>query len=191
IIESDFSKENALAHFKLESDKKTILIIGGSQGARSINQAMEAGIDKLVDAGLQVIWQTGKTFKSAKGNLNGTYISEFIYEMDFAYQAADVVISRAGALSVSELCLTGKPSILVPFPNAAEDHQTMNALSLVDKDAALMVKDSEVDAKLIDTCLGLASDLGLQESLRKNIAGFAKPNAAKEIVEQIKQVLEK
>ncbi len=191
IIESRVSKEEALVHFKLKKDKRTLLIIGGSQGARSINQAIEAGIEELVKAGIQVIWQTGKTFKSTKAILEGTYISEFIYEMDFAYKAADFVISRAGALSVSELCLTGNPSILVPFPNAAEDHQTMNALSLVEKEAAILVKDSLVNSELIKTCLKLADDVALQQSLKKNIAGFAKPNAAKEIVEQIKQVLEK
>ncbi|MFT7248707.1 MAG: UDP-N-acetylglucosamine--N-acetylmuramyl-(pentapeptide) pyrophosphoryl-undecaprenol N-acetylglucosamine transferase [Arcticibacterium sp.] len=190
IIDSKVSKEKALAHFKLKTDKKTLLIIGGSQGARSINLAIEAGIDELVKQGLQVIWQTGKVFRRTKNALDGTYISDFIYEMEFAYQAADVVISRAGALSVSELCLTGCPSILVPFPNAAEDHQTMNALSLVEKKAALLVRDSEVGSDLINVCLALVNDNALQQSLRKNIAGFAKPNAAKEIIEQIKQVLE-
>jgi len=190
IIESKVSKESALAHFKLKTDKKTLLIIGGSQGARSINLAIEAGIDELVKQGLQVIWQTGEVFKSSKNALEGTYISDFIYEMDFAYQAADLVISRAGALSVSELCLTETPSILVPFPNASEDHQTMNAMSLVEKHAALIVKDSEVSSDLIKVCLALANDEALQQSLKVNIAGFAKPNAAKEIVEQIKQVLE-
>ncbi|MFT5884018.1 MAG: UDP-N-acetylglucosamine--N-acetylmuramyl-(pentapeptide) pyrophosphoryl-undecaprenol N-acetylglucosamine transferase [Arcticibacterium sp.] len=190
IIESKASKESALTHFKLKADKKTLLIIGGSQGARSINLAIEAGIDELVKQGLQVIWQTGKAFKPTKNAIDGAYISDFIYEMDFAYKAADLVISRAGALSVSELCLTGSPSILVPFPNASEDHQTMNALSLVEKQAALIVKDSEVNSDLIKVCLALANDEDLQQSLRQNIAGFAKPSATKEIVEQIKQVLE-
>lgn len=189
IIENSISKENALAHFKLQQNKTTVLIIGGSQGARSINLAIDGGLNKILANNLQVIWQTGKNFSPTQEIEEGTYVSDFIYEMDMAYAAADIVISRAGALSVSELCLTGKPSILVPFPNAAEDHQSMNAMSLVNEEAALIVKDVEVEEKLIDTCLQLAKDSKLQAKLSERIKAFAKPNAAKEIVEEIKKIL--
>lgn len=185
IIESNKTKKEALAHFGLIESKKTLLIIGGSQGARSINKAIEAGLGELVNAGLQVIWQTGKNFRSVFKTDENTFISEFIYEMDLAYKAANIVISRAGALSVSELCLTNKPSILVPFPNAAEDHQTMNAMSLVNENAALLVKDADVNKDLIKTTLGLAENNDLQAELSTNIRAFAKPKAAEEIVNQI------
>jgi UDP-N-acetylglucosamine--N-acetylmuramyl-(pentapeptide) pyrophosphoryl-undecaprenol N-acetylglucosamine transferase len=190
IVENNLTKEVALSNFNLTNKKKTLLIIGGSQGARSINQAIENGLAKLLAADIQVIWQTGKNFKPKDTNKKGTYISDFIYEMDMAYKAADLVISRAGALSVSELCLTQKPSILVPFPNAAEDHQTMNAMSLVNEEAAIIVKDIEVENELIESCLALAKDEDLQKSLSTKIKAFAKPNAAKEIVEEIKKILE-
>jgi UDP-N-acetylglucosamine--N-acetylmuramyl-(pentapeptide) pyrophosphoryl-undecaprenol N-acetylglucosamine transferase len=189
IVENDLTKEIALSNFNFTLHKKTLLVIGGSQGARSINLAIENGLDELLSANIQVIWQTGKNFKPKQTGLKGTFISDFIYEMDRAYKAADFVISRAGALSVSELCLTQKPSILVPFPNAAEDHQTMNAMSLVNEGAALIVKDQDVENKLIESCLALASDQDLQKSLSKKIKAFAKPNAAKEIVEEIKKIL--
>ncbi len=194
IISIQTSKKEALKHFGLDSDKKTLLVIGGSQGALSVNKGIEAGIQKLQDSGLQIIWQTGKTFiekaKEATKSYSGSYVSDFIYEMDKAYAAADIVISRAGALSVSELCLTKKPSILVPFPNAAEDHQTMNALSLVNKNAAIMVKDSDVSELLINTCLELAQNEKKQLELASNITEFAKPNAAKEIVAEVKRIME-
>jgi UDP-N-acetylglucosamine--N-acetylmuramyl-(pentapeptide) pyrophosphoryl-undecaprenol N-acetylglucosamine transferase len=190
IVANTISKEKALTHFCLSTNKKTVLIIGGSQGARTINQAIENGLDELLAANIQVIWQTGKNFSPKQNAKAGIYISDFIYEMDMAYKAADIVISRAGALSVSELCLTGKPSILVPFPNAAEDHQTMNAMSLVKEEAALIIKDEEAYETLIKTCLNLAGNEDLQASLAKRIKAFAKPNAAKEIVEEIKKILE-
>lgn len=190
IIESQVSKDRALKHFGLNTKKQTVLVIGGSQGARSINNAIEAGIPNLVKADLQLIWQTGKNFVAASKSTSELYISEFIYEMDMAYKAADLVISRAGALSVSELSLAGKPCILVPFPNAAEDHQTKNAMTLVNAEAALQVKDSEVGEKLISTCLDLSEDTELQIKLGTQIKQFAKPNAAKEIVEQIKMIIE-
>jgi UDP-N-acetylglucosamine--N-acetylmuramyl-(pentapeptide) pyrophosphoryl-undecaprenol N-acetylglucosamine transferase len=189
IIENNITRDTALAHFNLQANKTTVLIIGGSQGARSINKAIDNGIDKLLAGNVQIIWQMGKNFTSTHKILDGTYVSDFIYEMDMAYEAADIVISRAGALSVSELCLKGKPSILVPFPNAAEDHQTMNAMSLVDEDAAIIIKDNEADEKLIDTCLMLVKNEKLQAKLSENIKAFAKPNAAKEIVEEIKKIL--
>ncbi|KPM47737.1 undecaprenyldiphospho-muramoylpentapeptide beta-N-acetylglucosaminyltransferase [Jiulongibacter sediminis] len=197
IIELDENQETALSHFGLSRDKKTILVIGGSQGALSINKGVAKGLDKLKNHGLQLIWQTGKRFlpkaKAAaeEAGYTDTYISDFVYEMDKAYAAADLVISRAGALSVSELCLTGKPAILVPFPAAAEDHQTKNALSLVNKEAALMVKDSEVNNELIDQCLELAENPQLQKTLKQNIKAFAKPNAAQDIVKEVRNIIGK
>ena len=191
IVETASKYEKAITNFGLEPHKKTLLIIGGSQGARSINEAVLEGLNDLLKADLQIVWQTGKLFidkaKAAVAQLNTKkiYVSDFIYEMDLAYSAADLVISRAGALSVSELCLAAKPTVLVPFPLAAEDHQTQNALSLVNANAAWMVKDAKTKALLIKKTIELASNQQIMEQLSHNIKAFAKPNAAKEIVETI------
>lgn len=187
LIDAADKKAQAAVHFSLDPSKKTILIIGGSQGARTINQGILAGLDRLTDAGVQVIWQTGIAFEStakqaASGHKN-TYVSAFIYEMDLAYAMADLVISRAGASSVSEICLIGKASILVPLPSAAEDHQTENAKSLVSQNAAILVRDAEVKENLITEALtALQSDL---TTLEKNSLRLAKPNAAHEIAQSI------
>ncbi|MFM2442541.1 MAG: Undecaprenyldiphospho-muramoylpentapeptide beta-N-acetylglucosaminyltransferase [Bacteroidota bacterium] len=187
LIDAKGKKAKAAAHFSLDAAKKTILIIGGSQGARSINQAVLAGLDRLAEAGIQVIWQTGIAFEStAKEAVSipeNTYVSAFIYEMDLAYAMADLVISRAGASSVSEICLLGKASILIPLPGAAEDHQTENAKSLVSQNAAILVSDSEVKESLITEALrAIQSDLS---SIEKNSLRLAKPNAAHEIAQSI------
>ncbi|MFD3409006.1 undecaprenyldiphospho-muramoylpentapeptide beta-N-acetylglucosaminyltransferase [Aquirufa sp. HETE-83D] len=189
LIDAAGKKELAAAHFQLDPAKKTILIIGGSQGARSINQSILAGLDQLVKAGIQVIWQTGVAFEStakqAASFHPNTYVSAFIYEMDLAYAMADLVISRAGASSVSEICLIGKASILVPLPSAAEDHQTENAKSLVSQNAAILVRDVEVKEKLVSAALAaLKTDLS---TLEKNSLQLAKPNAAHEIALSILQ----
>ncbi len=187
LINAADKKAQAAAHFHLDPAKKTILIIGGSQGARSINQGILAGLDRLTDTGVQVIWQTGIAFEStakqaAAENAN-VYVSAFIYEMDLAYAMADLVISRAGASSVSEICLIGKASILVPLPSAAEDHQTENAKSLVSQNAAILVRDVDVKEKLISEALAaLQTDLS---TLEKNSLRLAKPNAAHEIAQSI------
>jgi UDP-N-acetylglucosamine--N-acetylmuramyl-(pentapeptide) pyrophosphoryl-undecaprenol N-acetylglucosamine transferase len=187
LIDAKGKKAKAAVHFSLDPAKKTILIIGGSQGARSINQAVLAGLDRLTEAGVQVIWQTGIAFEStAKEAVSipeNTYVSAFIYEMDLAYAMADLVISRAGASSVSEICLLGKASILIPLPGAAEDHQTENAKSLVSQNAAILVRDSEVKESLITEALrSIQSDLS---SIEKNSLRLAKPNAAHEIAQSI------
>ena len=187
LIEAKGKKAKAAAHFSLDAAKKTILIIGGSQGARSINQAVLTGLDRLAEVGIQVIWQTGIAFEStAKEAVSipeNTYVSAFIYEMDLAYAMADLVISRAGASSVSEICLLGKASILIPLPGAAEDHQTENAKSLVSQNAAILVRDSEVKESLITEALkAIQSDLS---SIEKNSLRLAKPNAAHEIAQSI------
>jgi len=187
LIDAAGKKAKAATHFKLDPSKKTILIIGGSQGARSINQGILAGLDRLTDAGVQVIWQTGIAFEStakkAAEGFSSAFVSAFIYEMDLAYAMADLVISRAGASSVSEICLIGKASILVPLPIAAEDHQTENAKSLVSQNAAILVRDTEVKEKLITEALAaLQTDL---TTLEKNSLRLAKPNAAHEIAQSI------
>lgn len=187
LIDAAGKKTKAAEHFHLDPAKKTILIIGGSQGARSINHGILAGLDRLTDAGVQVIWQTGVAFEStakhAASSHPSTYVSAFIYEMDLAYAMADLVISRAGASSVSEICLIGKASILVPLPSAAEDHQTENAKSLVSQNAAILVRDVDVKEKLITEALAaLQTDLS---TLEKNSLRLAKPNAAHEIAQSI------
>ena len=193
----EISASEAKQYFGLEPDRKTLLIIGGSLGALSINKGVLHGLKGLLNADLQIIWQTGKTFvdqaKEAVMNLQSqrVYVSDFIYEMDKAYAAADLVVSRAGALSVSELALVGKPAILVPYPFAAEDHQTQNALSLSSKDSAILVKDSEIVDHLVDSVNELAENAAKLRVLSENIRKFAKPHAAKEIVEEIFKITKK
>lgn len=179
------------ALFGLEPGRPTLLVIGGSQGARTLNESIEQGIPALVNSGVQVVWQTGTGFieqaRKAVTNAGATGIKpfNFIYEMDKAYAVADVVVSRAGALSVSELCLVGKPAILVPFPAAAEDHQTKNAMSLVGRKAALLVNDAMARTELVTAALTLLGDLSQQKLLSQNISQLAKPNAAREIAKEV------
>ena len=187
----DFGNKRAAAisFFGLNQSKKTILVIGGSLGARTINESIEKDLEKLQAAGINLIWQTGKLFNSSKaGSMSSDFnlkVSAFIYEMDLAYAAADIVISRAGALSIAELAIVGKPVILVPSPNVSEDHQTKNAMALVDKQAAVLVKDSDARAQLVDTTLQLLRDEKLQMRLAKNIKEMAIENAAERIVDEL------
>ena len=191
LIDISGKKAAAATFFGLSADKPTILIIGGSQGARSINQAISHGLAELADSDVQIIWQTGISFESeakascAKYPKLPAYISAFIYEMDLAYAMADLVISRAGALSVSEICLAGKPSLLVPFPNAAEDHQTENAKSLVQENAAILIPDSQAKESLVPSALKTLSDKNLLAQLAENSFGMGKPKAAQQIAETI------
>jgi UDP-N-acetylglucosamine--N-acetylmuramyl-(pentapeptide) pyrophosphoryl-undecaprenol N-acetylglucosamine transferase len=184
-------RERALQHFGLNPDKKTLLVIGGSLGARRINESIAQNLDKLVEAGLQILWQTGKNSfehpENTQSYLQNPAVkkTEFIYEMDLGYAVADLVVSRAGALAVSELCLVQKPSIFVPLPSAAEDHQTKNAEALVNKQAGLLVKDSEAHEQLLPTILRLANDEVLQKSLSQNMFPFAKPHATRQIAEEV------
>ncbi|GAB3564492.1 undecaprenyldiphospho-muramoylpentapeptide beta-N-acetylglucosaminyltransferase [Spirosoma luteolum] len=181
--------------FGLAADRPTLLVIGGSQGARTINESMEAGLEQLVAAGIQVVWQTGPGFidraRQAVARLGTPLIHpfDFIYEMDKAYAVADAVVSRAGALSVSELCLVGRPAILVPFPQAAEDHQTKNALSLVDRQAALLVRDQAARQELVPAALALLQNKPQQQQLRTEILTFAKPNAARDIANEVRNLI--
>ena len=185
------SKEESLKFFGLKPGKKTLLIVGGSLGARSINEAVAKGLDMLTGKGLQLIWQTGKTnatkWKSFEGE--SVWVDEFITEMEKAYAASDIVISRAGAMAIAELCVVKRPVLFVPFPFAAEDHQTVNALNLVQKQAAIMVKDNEATEKMIPAIIGLAEDENRQIELKNNIGNYAVLNADEHIAREILKVL--
>lgn len=186
------SREKAIGAFGLSPDKKTILIIGGSLGARTINNCVMQALDKIRQSGIQFIWQTGKMyFEEARqavrkaGNLPMLYTTDFISDMAMAYSAADIVISRAGAGSISEFCLLEKPVILVPSPNVAEDHQTKNALALVNKNAALYIKDSEAPERLIETAIQAVNDTEKLNSLRQNISKLAFKDSANVIANEV------
>ena len=189
IADSSIKKEEAITFFGLKQDKPTVLIVGGSLGAKSINEALVGSLEKIEKAGLQLIWQTGKTnadkYKQAANGNDSIWINEFITRMEMAYAAADVVISRSGAMAVTELCVVGKPSIFVPYPFAAEDHQTANAMALVEKKAALLVKDSEVNDRLIETLIALSTDEALKSELKTNISALAITNADEVIAREI------
>lgn len=182
-------KATALQAFGLSAEKPTVLVVGGSLGARSINEAIDKHLDDLLNAGVQVIWQTGKLYteKAAERTKGKTdvWASDFITEMDKAYAAADVVVSRAGAMSVAELCVAGKPTVFVPYPFAAEDHQTVNARHLVEKGAALMVKDSEAADKVVPMVLELVKDEGARNSLKIAIAQQAVLNADAHVATEV------
>ncbi|HTM91227.1 MAG TPA: undecaprenyldiphospho-muramoylpentapeptide beta-N-acetylglucosaminyltransferase [Flavisolibacter sp.] len=190
---ASISKEEALKFFGLQPGKKTLLVVGGSLGARSINEAIEKGLNDLLQNELQIIWQTGKTsadkWKEAAKDQSSVWVNDFITEMERGYAAADIVISRAGAMAKAELCVVRKPVLFVPFPFAAEDHQTVNAMNLVEKHAALMVKDSEAINKLVPTIIELAKNEQEQNELKENIGKYAVVNAdeyiAKEILKSI------
>ena len=191
IIHAGEKREEALRFFNLSPAKKTVLIIGGSNGARTINHSLMAEIQQMIDAGIQVIWQTGRFYyqevkDSVRGyDLGDFRIFEFLKEMDLAYAAADVVISRAGALSIAELCLVGKPVIFVPSPNVAEDHQTKNARALVDNNAAVLISDKDARTALVKATLQLIKDSDRQLSLSENIKKLARPDAAEMIAREI------
>jgi UDP-N-acetylglucosamine--N-acetylmuramyl-(pentapeptide) pyrophosphoryl-undecaprenol N-acetylglucosamine transferase len=185
----------ALELFKLSTFKKTILITGGSLGARTLNNSIMAGLDKLIAADVQIIWQTGKFYyKTIIEKLGDDHhpditIKEFLTRMDLAYAAADIIISRAGAGTIAELCVVKKPVILVPSPNVAEDHQTKNALALVQEDAAIFVADRDAEAKLVDRALELLNDKPLQKKLSTNIGKMAMPNADEVIAKELIQLI--
>jgi UDP-N-acetylglucosamine--N-acetylmuramyl-(pentapeptide) pyrophosphoryl-undecaprenol N-acetylglucosamine transferase len=196
ILSVNEKRTQALSHFGFDQNTKTLLIIGGSLGARTINESILSGIRKLIDSKIQVIWQTGKgyyeSYRTALSNadLSKIRVQDFVKEMDLAYAAADVVISRSGALAVSELCIAKKPCILVPSPNVAEDHQTKNAMALVNKDAALLVSDKNAKSELVDKALQLLSDNDRMNVLTRNIATLARPNATQDIVKEIEKIIQ-
>ena len=201
------SREEAVRYFSLDPSKKTILILGGSLGARTINRTLTAGLDIIrQNPDIQFIWQTGKIYidqvrdaiTTAVGEavhhphinaIPNLYVTDFIKDMANAYAAADLVISRAGAGSISEFCLLHKPVILVPSPNVAEDHQTKNALALVDKDAAIYVKDVEAQEKLLPVALATVKDSGKLKELSNNIAKLALPDSATIIAKEVLKLI--
>jgi UDP-N-acetylglucosamine--N-acetylmuramyl-(pentapeptide) pyrophosphoryl-undecaprenol N-acetylglucosamine transferase len=186
-------REEGKAFFKLDKKKKTILVLGGSLGARKINQLVACNLDFLKNQEVEVIWQCGKFYFEAYkkyNELGHIQVHQFINNMDFAYAAADLIISRAGASSVSELCIVGKPVIFMPSPNVAEDHQTKNAKFIVDKHAAILLKESELESFSI-VFESLIKDIGKQESLSENIKELALPNATKDIVDVVEKILTK
>lgn len=192
LLDTKLSREEAVRSFGLDTTKKTVLIIGGSLGARTINRCVMQGLEKIKASGVQFIWQTGKFYideaKAAvrqTGELPMLYVTDFIADMATAYRAADLVISRAGAGSISELCLLEKPVILVPSPNVAEDHQTKNALALVNKDAALYVKDSEAADKLLDEAVKAVNQPETLKKLSTNIAKLAFRDSADVIAAEV------
>jgi UDP-N-acetylglucosamine--N-acetylmuramyl-(pentapeptide) pyrophosphoryl-undecaprenol N-acetylglucosamine transferase len=189
ISDGDVSKAAALQFFSLQEGQTTMLVVGGSLGAKSINEAVDAGLKKIMDAGVQIIWQTGKPYaekaiKSIAGK-QGVWANDFISKMDYAYSAADIVIARSGAMTVAELCTAKKPVVFVPYPFAAEDHQTVNAMQLVNKEAAQIVKDADAATQLVDKALALAKNKAEQEKLIKNISPLGITNADERIAAEI------
>ncbi|NCI48027.1 undecaprenyldiphospho-muramoylpentapeptide beta-N-acetylglucosaminyltransferase [Sediminibacterium soli] len=189
IVEATVSRAEALSFFGLDPSRTTILAVGGSLGARSINAAIASHIDAFAAANLQLIWQTGKTtaaeyIAKGKGHAN-IWVNDFITDMEKAYAAADIVVSRAGAMAVAEVCVVAKPAVFVPFPLAAEDHQTANAMSLVNKQAALIVKDSDAKNSLVKTVIALAADKAAQTQLHEKIKPLGIRNADTLVAEEI------
>lgn len=192
LIETTMSREEAISSFGLDPLKKTILLVGGSLGARTINESVLSHLDLMEESGVQFIWQTGKYYSAAvtaqlqkHKPLAMLKVMDFISDMGAAYKAADLVISRAGASSISEFCLIGKPVILVPSPNVAEDHQTKNAMALVNKDAALYVKDAEAPASLLQLAVNTVTDEKKLAQLSQNIKKLGKPNSADVIADEV------
>lgn len=183
--------EEALLHFGIQGNKKTILVIGGSLGARTINKSIENGLSKIIEHKFQLLWQTGKDYYTDAKVVADSYkceeikVLDFITRMDLAYSVADIVISRAGASTISEICIVKKPSILVPSPNVAEDHQTKNAMALFNNDAAMMISDAEAPIKLVDEAIKLLNDEFLINVYRENCGKMAAVNSAEKIVNEI------
>ncbi len=191
LLEIKGKREEAITHFNLKTNKKTLVIIGGSLGARAVNNLIEKHIHWLVSNNVQVIWQTGKLYYDEfkkYDELEGVQTYAFLNRMDLTYAAADILISRAGASSISELCIVGKPVIFIPSPNVTEDHQTKNALAVVNNNAALLLKESEFE--IFQTMFSeLIKDEKSQKILSKNIKELALPNATKDIVTEIEKLL--
>jgi UDP-N-acetylglucosamine--N-acetylmuramyl-(pentapeptide) pyrophosphoryl-undecaprenol N-acetylglucosamine transferase len=192
LLDTTMTREEALRSFGLSADKKTVLLVGGSLGARTINESVLGHLKEVEASGLQFIWQTGKYYSQhiadqlkEKGQPQNLKVMDFITDMGAAYKAADLVISRAGASSISEFCLIGKPVILVPSPNVAEDHQTKNAMALVNRGAALFVSDAEAPEKLINLAIATVRDDAKLKSLSENVLKMALPNSAEIIAKEV------
>ena len=198
LISVSEKRNEAIEYFNLDYNKKILLVLGGSLGARRINQLIEKELDWFLSQNIQIIWQCGKLYfeEYSKYNSNTqnlkpqTQVLSFIDRMDLVYAAADVVISRSGASSVSELAIVGKPVVFIPSPNVAEDHQTKNAQAIVNKHGAILLKESELEAEFKITFEALLKDKGKQEDLSKNIKQLALPNATKQIVDEIIKLVE-
>lgn len=195
IIDVKAKYTEGVAYFGLDPNKKTLAILGGSLGAKTLNMAMEHNAQLIENQhNVQILWQCGRLytddFKDEKAaRLPNVQLRPFLDRMDLAYAVADIVIARAGALTISELCLSGNPSILIPSPNVADDHQTKNALALVTKNAAILVKDAAAQNEMLPTAFALLNDEKQADTLRKNILDLGRPNAAKDIVAVIKSVV--
>ena len=191
LLDVERKREEALEFYNLDPNKKTIVVIGGSLGAKVINETMASIVDDLIDAGVQLIWQTGKLYFERFKHLSekeGVQMYEFIQRMDLLYAAADVLISRAGAGTISELCIVGKPVIFIPSPNVAEDHQTKNAQAIVDKNAAIMIRESELN-DFLDRLISLVNNKLEQDQLSKNIKELALPEATKMIADEVEKLV--
>lgn len=191
LIAIDGKRAEGLAHFNLDPNKKTILILGGSLGARRINQLIEKELEFFASQKVQLLWQCGKLYfeEYQKYNSDNVQVMAFVERMDLVYAAADIVISRAGASSVSELCIVGKPVIFIPSPNVAEDHQTKNAQSVADKNGAILIRESELDTAFESIFSDLIANESKQNELSRNIKNLALPNATKAIVEEILKLI--
>lgn len=192
LLDTKLTKAEALKSFGLSEDKKTILIVGGSLGARTVNESVLQNLNMIKESGVQFIWQTGKYYNASimaelkqRGTVPSLHVTDFISDMGAAYKAADLVISRAGASSISEFCLIGKPVILVPSPNVAEDHQTKNAMALVNKNAALYVKDADAPAEVVKLALQTVKDDARLKELSENILKLALPDSADIIANEV------
>ncbi len=191
LLDIETKRVKAQNFFKLDKNKKTLLVIGGSLGARAINKLIEKNIDWLIGNNIQVIWQTGKLYEQEYKKYNrkeGVQTYAFLNKMDLAYSASDFIISRAGAGSISELCIVGKPTILIPSPNVAEDHQTKNAQAIADKNAGILLKESEID-KFQKIFKELINNNQKQKELSKNIKELALPNATKHIADEVERLI--
>ncbi len=193
IVESRISREEGMKFFGLDPAKKTVLVTGGSLGAKTINETIATSIDQVINNGLQLIWQTGKPFsieakKVTDGRIN-IWTNDFIAQMEYAFAAADIVVSRSGAMAIAELCIVKKPVIFVPYPFAAEDHQTVNAKQLADKNAAIVVSDKEAKQKLMNVLADLATNEQKQNELKNNIGKLAVTNADEQVAEEILRII--
>jgi UDP-N-acetylglucosamine--N-acetylmuramyl-(pentapeptide) pyrophosphoryl-undecaprenol N-acetylglucosamine transferase len=188
-------RNRAFNYFGFSPSVKTLLVLGGSLGSRTINESIRQHIDKILDSGIQVIWQTGSLYYDEYDTWLKAYdrrkilLFDFLRDVDLAYAVADAVISRAGALAVSELCAAGKPSILVPSPNVAEDHQTANARVLADREAAILIRDDEAPSRLVNEAIRLLFDEQLSGKLARNAAAMARPLATQHIVDEIEKLM--
>ncbi|WP_372917491.1 undecaprenyldiphospho-muramoylpentapeptide beta-N-acetylglucosaminyltransferase [Salegentibacter sp.] len=191
LLEVNSKRAEAQEYFKIDASKRTVLVLGGSLGARRINQLIEKFAEEFEKKEIQLIWQTGKLYFSEYKKYNGKFVQthEFLNRMDMAYAAADVIISRAGAISVSELCIVGKPVLFIPSPNVAEDHQAKNARSVAEKNAALMLTETELEDRFETEFFGLLNSEEKQKELSRNIKELALPNATSAIVNEVEKLI--